>query len=172
MHTHHEDHVEHLGVSEHDIGVSLRIDSNRCARAEAANLLCDRGNIGTYLAVDGDRIGARLHEALDVLLGLGDHEMRVERQLRDLAQRFHHREADRNVGHEMPVHYVEVDQIGARLLDAAHLLAQAREVGGKNRRRKLIGNFHVASVSADEPSCERDQLFGLSCASSIASSSW
>jgi hypothetical protein len=36
---------------------------------------------------------------------------------------------DGQVGHIVVVHHVEVHQIGARCLDGAHLLSQARKVG-------------------------------------------
>ena len=49
--------------------------------------------------------------------------------------RLAHQRADGEVGDVMVVHHVEVDQVGARALDRAHFLAQAREVGGKDARR-------------------------------------
>ena len=41
--------------------------------------------------------------------------------------------ADRQVGHEMPVHDVDMDPVGARLVDRAHFLAELGEVGGQDR---------------------------------------
>ena len=51
------------------------------------------------------------------------------------AQRLHHVGAEGDVRHEMPVHHVEMDPVGAGGLDRAHLLAQLGEVGGQDRRR-------------------------------------
>ena len=81
--------------------------------------------------MDGDRIGARLDENLDVLLRLADHQVRVERQLGDLAHRFENRHAHRKIRHEVAVHHIEVEQVGARTLDRANLVAETREIGGQ-----------------------------------------
>ena len=41
-----------------------------------------------------------------------DHEMAVNRQGRVLDQRLDHRQADREVRHEVPVHHVDVQPVG------------------------------------------------------------
>ena len=42
----------------------------------------------------------------------------------------------------MVVHHVEVDEVGAGGDHRAHLLAQAREVGGQERRRDAVVEGH------------------------------
>jgi hypothetical protein len=53
----------------------------------------------------------------------------VERQPRDTLQRLHHRRADRDVGYEMAIHHVHVNQVGAAALRSRHRVAQSSEVG-------------------------------------------
>src|SRR5690606_8605458 len=56
----------------------------------------------------------------------------VERKAGVRAQGFHHVRADGQVGHEMAVHDVDVDPVGARRLQGADLLAQLGEVAGQD----------------------------------------
>ena len=41
--------------------------------------------VGRHLVVDGDGVGAGVGEGLDVLLGLDDHQVQLERQVGDTA---------------------------------------------------------------------------------------
>ncbi len=68
--------------------------------------------------------------------------MRFEGQVRHPPKRLDDRRAHREIRHEVPVHHVDVDAIGSGLRRLRHLLAQACEIGGENRRGKL----HVAHV--------------------------
>src|SRR6185436_6639249 len=43
--------------------------------------------------------------------------------------------SNRDVRHEMPVHHINVDQIGAAALDRGHRLSERRKVCRQNRRR-------------------------------------
>ena len=88
----------------------------------------------------GDDIGARLGEGFEIRIARRDHQMHVENLLGVRAERLHHVGADGDVGHEMPVHHVDMDPVAARLVDGAHFLAQPREIGGENR----WGNDDVA----------------------------
>ena len=65
-----------------------------------------------------------------------DHQMHVERFFRVRAERLHHGRSDGDVGHEMAVHHIDMDEIGACLLDGLDFRAQSREIGGQNRRRR------------------------------------
>ncbi len=89
------------------------------------------------LDMDGQKIGARPDEGLDVALGLDDHQMHVERQPRALAYGLDDGRADGEVGHEAAVHDVHVELVGAARLDAGHGLAQRGEIGGENAWRDL-----------------------------------
>jgi len=41
----------------------------------------------------------------------------------------------------MPVHHVEMNQVGAGLFDRVNLVAEPREVGGQNGRRYFVGGI-------------------------------
>ena len=77
-------------------------------------------------------------------------------------KRLHHRRADGEVGHEMAVHDVDVDPVGAGLVDRADFLAELGEVGGQDRRgderarpwRRLDGINRAADKARDEEAVE------------------
>ena len=96
-----------------------------------ARALDDAGGVGDGFQVDDHRVAAGLCELLGLIERVGDHQMAFQRQRGHGAQRLDHDGADRDRRHEMPVHDIDVQQIGV-LLDARDLLAQLGEVGGKD----------------------------------------
>jgi hypothetical protein len=92
------------------------------------------------LGMHGDDIGARFGERVEEMIDGRDHQMDVEGQGRVRAQRLHHHRADRQIGDIMAVHHVDMDPVGARGLDRAHLFAKAREIGAEDRRGNTDGS--------------------------------
>src|SRR5688572_1376039 len=72
-------------------------------------------------------------EAVKVLLRLDNHEMHVERKLRDLAHRLDHRGAEGEIGNEPPVHPIDVNQVSATGLEHRDLVRKLAEVSAQNR---------------------------------------
>ena len=89
-------------------------------------------------------VGARLHEAFDVLFGFHDHQMHVEAFRRGPADGFHYRETERDVGHEYAVHHVDMHPLGGTAVDHAGVALQMAEVGREHRRREYA--LHSNSV--------------------------
>jgi len=58
----------------------------------------------------------------------------IERQFRDLAKRFHYWRPDGEIGNEVPIHDIHVDDTGAAFARGAHLFAKAGKISRKNRR--------------------------------------
>ena len=74
----------------------------------------------------------RLGEVLEIPPRVGHHEMAVEEQRGVAPQRGHHRGSDGEVGHEVPVHDVDVEPVRRRR-HLPHLFGQRPEVGGEDR---------------------------------------
>src|SRR6185503_668955 len=87
--------------------------------------------IGLYM--DRNHPGTGFYKLLGVTPWLNNHQMRVNRQLGCMRDCFHHRQADCNVGHEAPVHHVNVKQGSASALDELDLFAEAAKVCGQYR---------------------------------------
>ena len=91
-----------------------RIDGEADLFAEGFDLPEQRSDGFAQLDVDVDLIRAGLGERLQEDLRLGAHQVRVEEQLRQRTERPHHRRAEGEIGHEMAVHDVQVQPVGAR----------------------------------------------------------
>ena len=85
--------------------------------------------MGQDLEVYRDAVGTGLDECLEITVRRLDHQVHVERQAGDLANGLDDQRAKGDVGHEVPVHDVEVQQIRAAALDLANVLGQMSEVG-------------------------------------------
>ncbi len=103
--------------------------------AERADRLQRAVHVRTGLDMHGDDVGAGFGEGIQIGIARRDHQMHVEALLADRADRLHHARADRDVGHEMAVHDIDMDPVGAGGLDATDFVTQFGEVGRKNRRR-------------------------------------
>jgi hypothetical protein len=80
--------------------------------------------------VHQDAAGARANEVLDIEFGLLDHQMHIQGQAGCLAEGGDYRNSQGNVGDEMAVHDVHVNDVGAGFFDDADFVAEFREVGG------------------------------------------
>ena len=91
------------------------------------------------LDMKGNDVRSRTCKALDVCLGVLDHQMHVKDRLGHLAQTLDHTCTHRDVRHKRPVHHIDVDVLCSRLLDAAHLCPEIRKIrredGRCNNRR-------------------------------------
>ena len=92
-----------------------RVENQAEPEIELSRLLRHPGRVGHDLDVDGDKVRSRRSELLQMSLWVGDHEMAVEQELGGLAQRSDHRHPEGEVGDEVPVHHVDVEQVHHRL---------------------------------------------------------
>src|SRR3546814_10197784 len=79
--------------------------------------------------MDGDDVGAGFSEGFEEMIDRRDHQMDIEGLLRVRTERLHHAGSYRDVGDEMAVHHVDMDPVGAGLVNGTDFLAQAREIG-------------------------------------------
>ena len=89
-----------------------------------------------HFDVNRDHVGARVDEGLDEPVGVGDHQVHIQRQRRGLAQRLHHGHANREVGDEVAIHHIHVHLVGAATRDGLDVTAEGREVGRQNGWRQ------------------------------------
>src|SRR5919202_1057290 len=97
-----------------------------------------------------------------------DHQMRVEALAAIRPDRFHDVWTEGDIGHETPVHDVEVDPVCARLIDGKHLPSElgevSREKGGRNQHLVIhrsvsasVASPLVASPHPQSPRPSRSQ---------------
>ena len=80
------------------------------------------------LLLHADHVRARLRKRGNKLVGILDHQVAIERQLRHRPQRLHHRRPKRNVRHKMPIHHVHMHDRPAPTLRRGHLIGQMRKI--------------------------------------------
>src|SRR5436190_23602021 len=85
-------------------------------------------------------IGAGLDKFIQEEVWIRDHEMSFELQRSQVSQRLYDRGAQRNVGHEMTVHDVDVNAVGSRFNRFLDLSSEMTEVRSENRGCE----FHAA----------------------------
>ncbi len=69
-----------------------------------------------------------LRERLHVALGFVDHQVGIEREGARSADGGHHTRPEGDVGHEAPVHNIQMEVIRAGRLGSACLFAKTREI--------------------------------------------
>jgi len=92
---------------------------------------------GTAATCSSGASRTRFNEPLDVSLRLFDHQMTVERELRDGAARLHDHRPERDVRDEMTVHHVDVDPVRSGSFDRGDGVRQSGKVRGKDGRSEL-----------------------------------
>jgi hypothetical protein len=87
---------------------------------------------GRRLGRDEEVIGAGLGEVGEIALRLDYHQVHIERLLRRASRRFDNHRTDRDIRHEAPVHYVDMDPVGACLIDGTNFFAEPSKIRGQD----------------------------------------
>ena len=78
--------------------------------------------------MDRQDVASRLSKCGEVGVDRRDHQMDIKRQIAVRSERANDVWADGDIGHEMPVHHINMNPICARLIDRLNLFTQARKV--------------------------------------------
>ena len=78
--------------------------------------------------MDGDSPRSGFYEPWKLFKRVRDHQVDIDGQMRDLIEVLEERHAHREVGNEMPVHDIDMDDIRSRRLDHGDVLAHAHEI--------------------------------------------
>src|SRR6185295_6919885 len=76
-------------------------------------------------------------EVVDEAIGIVDHQVHVERAGGDALDGANDDRTDRDRRHEVSVHHINVNEIGAAALGGGDVTAQSGEVGGEDGGRDL-----------------------------------
>ena len=113
------------------------------------------------LDVEGDRVRAGGDEALDVARRLGDHQVRIDRQLGQAPDGRHDVRPEGHVGHEVAVHDVEVQAVDAGALELAHHPIEIAEVGRRMLAATSAGaTLRVRCAAPDGPARRAPPRYG------------
>ena len=84
--------------------------------------------------MESHEVGSRLGKTPEVLLRLHYHQMYIEKLRARPTDGFHHRKAERYVGHEDAVHDVDVYPLRGTFVNHPRVAVEVAEVGRKHRR--------------------------------------
>ena len=109
-------------------------------RQSSARMLGERAvQVGAGLVVHGDAVGAGLGERLEVAVGIGDHQVQLEREVGHASQRPHGVGAEGEVRHEDAIHHIDVQPFGTTALERGDGVGEVPEVGGQHARGQRDG---------------------------------
>ena len=88
--------------------------------------------VGTGLHMNRQVVSSRGAKVGQVAFRRFYHQVHIQRETRDPAQRLHHQGTDGQIGHIVAVHHVHVDIVGASILRLGYLLTQPGEIRGQD----------------------------------------
>ena len=100
-------------------------------------------NMGAGFGMHGDDIGPGGGEIGDIGIDRTNHQMHVEGQVTVAAHSLDHVRPERQIGHEMTIHHIEMDVIGAGVGDRPDFSAQTSEISGENRGGDTDRLLHI-----------------------------
>ena len=137
MDAHAESEVQAGRGGSRPLDLRIGVEGDADAEAQLTRVRSGLCRIVDRLDVERHAVAAGRPNALEVPLGLGDHEMAVEHSsplVDKLSDRAQHDRADRDLADEVAVADVEMEDAGAGVEQALQLLAEAGEVRGVDRR--------------------------------------
>ena len=129
---HHEHMVHHGKDFDQGLDRGGGVDDDAGLHAVVGDLLEGAVQVAADLLVDGHHVGAGFGEGGDEVVGVLDHQVAVEGEFGDGAEGLDHGRAEGDVGDEVAVHDVDVDDGAAAALGRCDFVGQVGEVGGED----------------------------------------
>mmetsp|Transcript_28630 Transcript_28630/g.48893 ORF Transcript_28630/g.48893 Transcript_28630/m.48893 type:complete len:338 (+) Transcript_28630:264-1277(+) len=127
-----------------------RVEDEPRLAARRAHELQRAVDVRGGLRVEGDVVSARVRKVADDPVDRRNHQVDINRLLDAVVlKRLANQWADGQVGHEMVVHDIEVNYIGASRHHVLNLLTKTGKVGGQNRGRDLVVHHARLRGAAD-----------------------
>ena len=128
----HQQHEFHIAdnVLEHT-DRRRRVQRDACFHTSIVYLLYGAVQMCTGLIVHVHHHRAQSSRLLNVLFGMNNHEVHVERFLTKTCHSLEHRKAERDVRHEHPVHYVQMKPVGLAPVNHLNVVMQVQEIGSQ-----------------------------------------
>ena len=81
------------------------------------------------LRMNGERLCSGVDESWDVPVGIRNHEVNIQRQVRHLPDGSNDRRTDRNIRHEVPIHYIDMKRVRPALFESMQKSGLAARLG-------------------------------------------
>src|SRR5262245_56206034 len=136
-------------------GGGLRIEGDSHAEIETPSLSDGLGRLALGLDMEGDTVAAGRLDLLEVPLRIGDHQVTVEDAptvMDEIGDRLDHDRSDRDLGDEVTVSHVVVEDPSAGVEQRFELRTQGREVARVDRRLDLDTSAPISPGQCDATS--------------------
>jgi hypothetical protein len=153
---HHQDQVEIVDQVIDRFDRRRRVQRDAGLLAERLDELDGAVGMGAGFRMNRDDVGAGLGELRNEEIDRRDHQVDVEHLGGMGPQCGDDGRADGDVGHEMPVHHVDVDIVCAGGIDRAHFLPQTGEVSRQDGRCDKGRMLHGKTVLPSRMGCAQD----------------
>ena len=132
IHRHDQIAIYHVDQILRRIDRGMRIEGDSRSGSPVADLTEQAMEMHRRLPVNGNLPNSQIEQPAQIILRVGDHQMDVHRQVGKLSnQLLNDGKSEAQIWHEMPVHEVEVQDVGPRLDTSRDLLAHTVEVAGQ-----------------------------------------
>ena len=129
---HDEDMMHHGKDFDEGLDGGGGVDDDGGLHAVMGDLLEGAMKVAADLLVDGHHVCTGFGEVGDEVVGVFDHHVAVEGEFGDGAEGLDHGRAEGDVGDEVAVHDVDVDDGAATALGGCDFVGQVGEVGGED----------------------------------------
>src|SRR5438132_402549 len=85
--------------------------------------------------MDGQYIRPGIRERRNVFVGIGDHQMNIQRKLCCILYRSNNRRTEGDVRDEMTIHHIHMNQMCTRLFDLSNVFTERSKIGRQDGRR-------------------------------------
>jgi 23S rRNA (uracil1939-C5)-methyltransferase len=144
---HHEHHVDQIEDMCNCVGRGRRVEGDRRSGPERRDVSERAVQVLACLDVHDQPLASGIDVLLRHCVGREYHQVGFERQRTVLACAGDHVRTERQVGHELSVHHVELDPVDARSLEGLDLCAEHCEVDGQYRGCDLDRAVHPVRLA-------------------------
>lgn len=109
------------------------IDGNTCTHSFFLYGVNSSVKMGRRLEVYCQNISACFFEVINVLFRFYNHQVNIERLLRNSLHRFYHGQPKRNIRNKSPIHNITMNPIGFTAIEHFNFIPEAKEVSRENR---------------------------------------
>ena len=128
---HDQDHIDLFDERIERLDGHIGLERERRMSSPLANMLQEGMKlvfVGHGLDMDRDIIRVKIEIPIDLLLRIRDHEVHIDGEIGYGAELLDERYADCKVGYEMPIHHIDMNDIGSRFFEHADIALHIHEV--------------------------------------------
>ena len=141
LHRHHQHEVAQRQQRLKRADRRFRVDAHARANAQRVDGLQRFGAVVLRLDMHGNQIRARLGICLDVLHRPGQHQVRIQKQIRLPANRAHKVRPEADVRRKVPVHVVQMQPVNPQRFRHFDFFAQTHQIRAQHGRRNFNDSF-------------------------------